>query len=336
MANLKFLIKGLAGTNYSAIFKTAKRVAKKTKRPFVSVVKDMVSCVTKHSSGYLDYEAFELYDMSEKERGDFLSIGRNVQMVRTLNNKESRKYFEDKAIFNEHFNKYLKREWMLINGENFDDFEKFCSDKNAIFAKPLDENGGTGVEKIYPDKEESLKACYDRLYAAKAYLIEEEAIQCDEMSKLCSTSVNTVRLITFVNKAGTEARVAAGAIRMGKEGSVVDNFHHDGMAVILDVNEGVSVTDGVDKLTRHFEKTAQGTVLKGFKVPMWEECKKLVEEAALVVPDVRYVGWDVCITEKYGPILIEGNSHPSQDLTQSPKMGLGTYAAYMKILDEIN
>lgn len=334
MANLKFLVKSLAGTNYSAILKTAKRVSKKTGRPFVSIVKDMVSCATKHSSGYLDYEAFEMYNMSEKERSEFLSIGRNVQMVRTLNNKENRKYFEDKAIFNENFDKYLKRDWMILNGDNYADFEKFCESKNAFFAKPLDENGGTGVEKLYTANMD-LKACYDRLYAAKSYLVEEEAIQCEEMSKLCSTSVNTVRLITLVDSTGTKSRLAAGAIRMGKEGSVVDNFHSDGMAVILDVNRGVSVTDGVDKLTRHFERTAQGTKLKGFEVPMWEECKKLVEEAALVFPDVRYVGWDVCITEKYGPILIEGNSHPSQDLSQSPKLGLGTYAAYMKIIEEL-
>ena len=41
----------------------------------------------------------------------------------------------------------------------------------------------------------------------------------------------------------------------------------------------------------------------------------MVLKAALEVPEVRYVGWDVAIT-KNGPIIIEGNENPSYGLIQ--------------------
>ena len=65
---------------------------------------------------------------------------------------------------------------------------------------------------------------------------------------------------------------------------------------------------------------------------MWDECKELVTEAAKVVPEVRYVAWDVAISRDYGPLLIEGNDYPGQDVTQYPKLNLGTYAAFRKLI----
>ena len=38
-------------------------------------------------------------------------------------------------------------------------------------------------------------------------------------------------------------------------------------------------------------------------------------EAALIVPEVRYVGWDIAITEN-GPVIMEGNEYPSYGLVQ--------------------
>ena len=40
-------------------------------------------------------------------------------------------------------------------------------------------------------------------------------------------------------------------------------------------------------------------------------------EAAREVPQVRYVGWDVAITEN-GPTFIEANQHPGHDILQMP------------------
>lgn len=333
MISIKFLFNKLTDTNYKAFWATAGRVSRLTGRSRVAILKDIASCVMKHGSGYVDYEAYEMYDMSEEERAGFLTIGRNNTLVKTLNKAEYRDYFEDKAIFNRHFDKYIKRDWMLLDGKNFDEFEALCSRNEALIMKPLDQHSGYGIEKIYTSKETDLRATYERLYKSGCILAEEVVKQSPEMDKLCNTSVNTIRLVTLINNSG-EAKVAAGAIRMGRQGSFVDNFNHGGMAVILDVSKGESVTDGYDKERVNYEYVPElGTKLKGFKVPMWDECIKLVEEAAMVIPEVRYVAWDVCVSADHGPLLIEGNSYPGQDVTQYPKLGLGTYAAFQKIIN---
>ena len=38
-------------------------------------------------------------------------------------------------------------------------------------------------------------------------------------------------------------------------------------------------------------------------------------KAALEVPEVRYVGWDIAITPN-GPVIMEGNEYPSYGLVQ--------------------
>jgi hypothetical protein len=44
----------------------------------------------------------------------------------------------------------------------------------------------------------------------------------------------------------------------------------------------------------------------------------MVEEAALVLPKVRYVGWDAAITPN-GPCLIEGNDYPGHVFYNFPQ-----------------
>jgi hypothetical protein len=46
----------------------------------------------------------------------------------------------------------------------------------------------------------------------------------------------------------------------------------------------------------------------------------------MVVPQVGFIGWDVCLTPD-GPVIVEGNDYPGHDLYQLPehthdKMGI--------------
>ena len=50
---------------------------------------------------------------------------------------------------------------------------------------------------------------------------------------------------------------------------------------------------------------------------MWNEVKKLCIEACDIVPELGYIGWDVCLGEEK-PFLIEGNDFPGHDLYQLP------------------
>ena len=44
---------------------------------------------------------------------------------------------------------------------------------------------------------------------------------------------------------------------------------------------------------------------------------KLCEEASREIPEMGYIGWDVCVGVK-SPFLIEGNEFPGHDIYQLP------------------
>ncbi len=71
-----------------------------------------------------------------------------------------------------------------------------------------------------------------------------------------------------------------------------------------------------------------GSKIVGFHIPFWNEAKQMVLEAAKVVEQVGYVGWDVCIGPD-GPELIEGNSFPGHDIYQMPNTMAPDYVGLM-------
>ncbi|HOD02066.1 MAG TPA: sugar-transfer associated ATP-grasp domain-containing protein, partial [Clostridiales bacterium] len=77
-----------------------------------------------------------------------------------------------------------------------------------------------------------------------------------------------------------------------------------------------------------------GVTLMGYKLPYVKEAVELALKAALVVDDMRFIGWDVFIGED-GPGIVEGNDYPGYDFWQLPehtpeKIGLWPY--YKKMI----
>ena len=66
---------------------------------------------------------------------------------------------------------------------------------------------------------------------------------------------------------------------------------------------------------QYYIEMMTGKKIPGTQIPYWEEAKKMCLEAMQIVPQVRFVAWDVAITPK-GPVFIEGNSFPSHAIPQ--------------------
>jgi glutathione synthase/RimK-type ligase-like ATP-grasp enzyme len=78
-----------------------------------------------------------------------------------------------------------------------------------------------------------------------------------------------------------------------------------------------------------------GTGIVGFQVPLWDESLRLTQEAAKLVPEVAYVGWDVAVTPD-GPVLVEGNEFPGhhQHLPEYSPTDRGLMPDFLKLLND--
>lgn len=313
MGKIKYLIQRVFSMNYKNLFNTINEVHLKTKKNRFLIFVDIIYCGIKYQAGYMDYKLYEMYNLNKKQRKTIVTRGINNALVKKYNNKEYIYLLDNKLEFNKTFNKYLKRDWMEIkeDSSNFEEFTKFIKKHNEIIVKPLSESCGKGVEKIRVSTKNA-KEVYDNLLETKRYLVEEVAVQCDEISKLHPSSINTLRLVTLNNK------VVVALLRMGNNNNVVDNFNHEGLVAPIDIQTGKIEFPAITKSGLIYEEhPLTNEKIVSFEVPKWNEIINFIEDVSKIVNEVKYVGWDVCLG-KNGPFLIEGNPFPGHDLYQLP------------------
>ena len=126
------------------------------------------------------------------------------------------------------------------------------------------------------------------------------------MNILSDNSVNTMRMFTFYKNG--ESYFLQAVLKIGN-GGVVDNFSSGGMYTYVSDTGDVYV-EAIDKNDNIYSThPISNHKIVGFKVPLFNEAVELVKEAAKVIPEVAYVGWDVAISEN-GPVIVEGNCFP--------------------------
>lgn len=312
MRKIKYLFKRIFKMNYKGFLNTIKDVHKKTGRNSILIFFDIVYCGIKYQAGYIDYNLFEMYTMNKSQRKTVITRGINNEIIKKYNDKEYMKIFNNKIRFNNKFKKYLKRDFLEIKVDNYDEFEDFCKKHPKFIAKPTDESCGKGVEVINI-KGKKLKEIHDMLYKTKRYLVEELVEQCSEISSLHPDSINTLRVVTLNGK------VVTSLLRIGNNHNHVDNFNHEGLCVPIEVESGKVIYKAIDKKGNLYEKhPITKKEITGFEIPKWDKVIKTCEEAAKVIPQVGYIGFDACVTKDYDVCLIEANEFPGHDLYGLP------------------
>lgn len=324
---LSYLSKRIVKMNYKSFFDVIGRVHKVTNKPKMIIFLDVVYCGLRYQAGYLDYELFEMYNLNSKQRKTVLTRGINNQFVKKYNDPSYTHFFVNKDQFNLKFSKFLKRDWLILNENNEEEFKKFIKGKKEIIAKPTNGTHGDGIIKIKPSKN-----TYKELLSKKLLLVEEVIEQIPEMNELNSSSVNTIRVITL-NDNG-KCSIVVAYLRIGNN-KVIDNFNGGGMVVPVNVENHTVEFPAIDKKGNIFyQHPTTKTEIVGFKIPDFKKIEKLVTDASKQIPQVKYVGWDVALSVN-GPCLIEGNDYPGHDIYQLPahrKDNIGVLPQFEKIL----
>lgn len=332
MKKVLFLIRAIIHIDYKNMFKVAKNVSKKAKKPLIITFFDIIYCGFKYQAGYYDYQEFEFYLLSKEERKTYLTRGINNSLVNKYNDKNYWYILQDKIEFNKKFDKYLKRDWLDLRNSSLEEFKVFIKNKDYIIAKEIDNCGGKGIDKIKIDIKNA-KNIYEKLISNKQFLVEDMIVQNKEIAKLYDKSVNTLRLFTFFD--GKDVYVLNSIFKIGNNG-FVDNFSSGGMYTFVDKN-GKIVVPAIDqednKITVH--PTSNEKIL-GFEIPNYDKACKIVKDASKLIPEIKYIGWDVAILEN-DVCLVEGNEFPGvfqiKPSFDNKSEHTGILAEYKKYMD---
>jgi len=335
MKKIIYIIKRICEMNFSAMFKTAKRISKENNASFFKVLFDIIHCGLKYMAGYVDYEVFGFYNLNTEQRETIITRGINNRFVSILNNKEMANTLDNKLLFNEKFNEFLKRDWINLKIASKKEFVEFLKGKINIIVKPVDQACGRNVEKINVENISDANSLYDTLVQKEQFLVEDCIVQHPKMASIYPNAVNTLRIVTITKN--NNVHIMFRSIRMGNSGNVVDNFNHGGLFTTID-EDGVIKKPAVDKKGNIYTNHPfTNTEIVGFEIPLFDQAINYVKTMAKSIPEVGYVGWDIAITEN-GPVVVEANPFPGHDIYQSKvhmkEDGTGPRKDFEKIIYE--
>ncbi len=335
MGKLSFFFKRLVRMDFKAMWKTTAILKERSGKSRLWLLCDMLRCALKFNAGYMDYKIAQMYRLTDEQKKTQITRGLSNTIVRRMNPKDSWHFFDDKATFNELFKDEVNRRWMKVDeSTSRDALFAFLKDTPDVIAKPLEGSSGVGIERYQKNAWEGREdAFFSELQKHRPLILEERVIQHPRMMELCPTSVNTIRIATLLGD--KKQGIVYAFLRIGN-GKVMDNVDCGGMAARVDLESGALLTVGADKQGNTFtHHPITGTPIVGFQVPFFAEAKAMCMNAAMKVPQMRFIAWDVAITEK-GPCFIEGNSFPSHAVPQFAAHypdGIGIMREFRQFID---
>ena len=288
-------------------------LSKRTGKNKISLFFDMISALLKYGAIFNDYYNLNFVNKTPEIRDTYVTYYFNDKLFRKLNPYKYRFYFRDKVEFNKTFSKYIKREWLDLNEANFEEFSKFVEDKEKIIAKITKGHSGIGVKIFRKSDYSSMEDLYKELIEGNFGIVEEVLKNHQTLEKLNESSLNTIRLVSILNQ--NEIDIIYAGLRIGAKGSDVDNISDGGAVVPIDIESGYLVGSLKTKPIRRKDNVVFNLDVNDIQIPYWNEVKKMVAEASLVIPQVRYLAWDIAVTPN-GPAIIEANETSGCAITQ--------------------
>lgn len=200
--------------------------------------------------------------------------------------------------------------------------------EKRVVIKGITGSGGTNVHTVETDDggvlwdgaelsesefERELSELHDSIVTAYCE-------ECDLLDSIYPTSANTLRILTM-NPSDGEAFIATAILRVGTSKSGhVDNFSRGGLSVDVDLETG-ELGRAAERLPNHEVRYRgshpdTGAQIEGTEIPGWVDIKAQLLEIANSIPELKYVGWDLVVTEPGEFAIIEGNNRSDVDLLQ--------------------
>lgn len=287
---------------------------KDRRSPILLMYLDFIYCFIVYGTVLDQYTKGGFYKLNRSERRKSVTYRKICKIYSRSITEEYVHVLQNKPEFNKFFAKLIKRKWLYSNEMDIEQFSKLCGKVSEIIIKPINESEGRGIRRIDIPKD---KASISKLFGMlkKEQLIIEECLQSHSETSFGVRSLNTIRVHSIIDAAGN-VHLVKSLLRVGVGDAIVDNYCAGGCIYEVDNLTGTICSASYSK-KYEVSEYHPGTQIRmiGRKIPYWEELKKLVAAAHKDLPQIKFIGWDVAITEN-GLELIEGNHHPDYDLLE--------------------
>ena len=232
-----------------------------------------------------------------------------------FNDTNSALVIDDKNMYDMYFHdvNMPKTVGRIINRSFFD--EKYlnisvdalverCSMAKHVIMKPsIGSMAGHGI--VFWNEDEGVDLLRKFLLEHDNYIIQELIHQHEEINKIYSQSVNSIRIVTCNFKGTTE--VLSAVIRLGQGGNKLDNASQGGL--FCGINEdGTLKKYGYTKYGETCTVHPQGAVFAQCHIPNFDKCKELVINLSNRFLRIsKLISWDLAVDEHGEPMIIEVN-----------------------------
>lgn len=296
------------------------------------IIFDFIWCVLRYGCGINDYFQYKFFYKKSFDRKKFIVARKWKKIVIACNGKLKVEEFDDKSIFYQNYSEFLGRDWIDLSKAEYEEFREFVVKYPVSMYKIKDGSGGNGIGILDYNAISDLEQKYLELRAMNV-ILEELIIQNHEMSDFNPSSVNTLRVVTI--NTGKTIEIMNAVFRCGNGKGCTDNFHHLGLAALIDIDTGIVYTQAIDKKNnRYIFHPSSNKQIVGFKIPYWENVLETVKRAADVNKNIIYVGWDIAIKNNGTICIIEGNSASDPDVVQMPDQ-IGKWNKYKNTITKI-
>ena len=331
----------------------------KNKKNWFQIIKEFTNLFISKKELPLYYISNLLYRKNVSNYKDYISLKENNRLLAWFYShaKEQIVLAENKLLFKEllvknnistpqiffHNSKNIftyKSDVFKIETKNdFSSFlEKvFYKEKIAyLFCKPID--GGMGQNIFIIDRNTHRKIATDliNLVFSNDFIFQELILQHEVLKKINSSSINTLRILTYKNKKN-EVEILSGFIRVGRKGAIVDNAHAGGIVVPFNIESGKIYGEGLQLIDNgggtFYKHPNTGIIFDNFQIPHYIQVKKIVTEASSLFK-LPFLGWDVAITPN-GPVIVEVNHDFHLLLSDRMEKGLKRIPSFKKLFEQI-
>lgn len=268
-----------------------------------------------------DFLTMEFYRKNAREKRRWLTSAKNNRyLYKTAYDDIARSSFDNKVLFDKTFASFMRHAVLYLNESTEEEIKAFMNKHGQVIIKPAGGACGVGIYKLSHDDTKGLLNLLERKKQGDKLIMEQLIIQHPDMARMNPTSVNTIRVITMVDRNG-DVHIINTLAKFGGSASCISNTMGGGVCCHIDEETGI-----LDRLGRDihggscFKHPVTGVTIPGYQIPNWDGVVPYAKQLASVIPSGRYIGWDIVITED-GYDVIEGNIHPGQDFQSCDGIG---------------